>query len=74
MSNRNDAIAIEAVALASQAGPENFGLHRFHYDNHRATLGQRFDASMFVPSGGGGMHPSSNLYDPLNGFDEGTEG
>jgi hypothetical protein len=74
MSNRNDAIAIEAVALASQAGPENFGLHRFHYDNHRATLGQRFDASMFVASGGGGMHPSSNLYDPLSGFDEGTEG
>jgi hypothetical protein len=60
MSDRNDAIAIEAVALASQAGAENCGLRRFYYNNHRATLGQRFDASTFVPSGGGGVHPSSN--------------
>jgi hypothetical protein len=74
MFNRKDAIAIEAVALASQAGPENCGLHRFYQDNHRATLGQRFDASTSEPSGGGGVHPSSNPYGPLSAYDEGTEG
>jgi hypothetical protein len=74
MSNRNDTIAIEAVALVSQAGPENCGLLRFYYDNHRTTLGQRFGASTFVPSGGGGVHPRSISYGPLSAYNEGTEG